>query len=104
MTGAQLTAAFRAQNIPIDVRFQADQSIRVAFSGFPAAATVTATIEDGKLVLRPVNKVFKRFSFALTLPELVPGLTYRSITFDGNLGTLAFTMADATFAVNGSAG
>jgi hypothetical protein len=102
MTSSQLSDAFHQQGIPVNVRFEDDGTVRVSASQFPATAAVSATIEDGVLVLRPTNPLFKRFSFPLTLPELVPGMTYTDIAFDGTLGTLSFRLKDATFSVPGS--
>jgi hypothetical protein len=102
MTAQQLTDAFHAQGVPLDVRFLSDGTVRVSASQFPGSVVVNATIDHGALVLRPVRKPFDRFSFTLSLPPLVPGLTYTAIDFDGTLGTLAFTMKDATFSVPAS--
>jgi len=102
MTSKQLSDAFHQQGIPINVKFLEDGTVRISASQFPATATVDATIEDGKLVLRPTKEPFSRFSFGLTLPQLVPGMTYRAVTFNGALGTLAFRLDDATFSVPAS--
>ncbi len=102
LTDGQLTDAFHAQGLPIDVRFLSDGTVRVSASQFPGSVVVSATVDHGALVLRPVRKPFDRFSFTLGLPPLVPGLTYTAIDFDGTLGTLAFTMKDATFSVPAS--
>ncbi len=99
MTQFQLTDAFQAQGVPITVQFTADGNVRVEAARLPVAATVTATIEEGKLVLRPTNPLFKSISFAISLPELVPGLTYRSVRFEDQLGTLRFTLRNAPFEV-----
>jgi hypothetical protein len=102
MTSKQLSDAFHQQGIPVNVRFQEDGTVRISASQFPATASVEATIEDGKLVLRPTNPLLHRFSFPLTLPQLVPGLTYTDIRFGGTLGTLSFRLKDATFSVPAS--
>ncbi|HEY7281210.1 MAG TPA: DUF2993 domain-containing protein [Actinomycetota bacterium] len=102
MTAQQLTDAFRAQGVPISVRFLSDGTVRVSASRFPGSVVIGATIEHGDLVLRPVRKPFDRFSFTLNLPPLLPGLTYTAIDFDGTLGTLSFKLNDATFSVPAS--
>ena len=102
MTAKQLTDAFHAQGIPVDIRFQSDGTVRVAASRFPVAVIVEATIEQGELVLRPSNPVFRKISFSLSLPELVPGLTYTAVVFGETEGTLTFQLKDAAFAVPGS--
>jgi hypothetical protein len=102
MTAAQLTDAFHAQGIPVEVRFLSDGTVRIGASQFPGSVVVNATVDHGALVLRPVRKPFDRFSFTLNLPPLVPGLTYTAIEFDGTLGTLAFKMKDASFSVPAS--
>jgi len=102
MTSKQLSDAFHQQGVPINVRFLDDGSVRISASQFPATATVNATIEDAKLVLRPTKEPFNRFSFGLSLPQLVPGMTYTGVTFDPALGTLAFRLDDATFSVPAS--
>jgi hypothetical protein len=99
MTASQISDAFHQQGIPVNVRFEDDGTVRVSASQFPATARVSATIENGVLILRPVNPLLKRFSFPLTLPGLVPGLTYTGIGFDGTLATLEFGLKDATFAI-----
>jgi hypothetical protein len=103
MTASQLSDAFHNQGIPVNVRFDpSDGSVRVSASQFPASAKVDATIEDGRLVLRPTKVPFNRFSFPLTLPEFVPGMTYTDIAFDGTLATLSFRLKNSTFSVPGS--
>jgi hypothetical protein len=102
MTADQLTDAFNAQGIPINIRFDADGVLRVSASRLPVSATISATIESGDLVLRPTNPLFSKISFALDLPEFVPGLTYEKITFDDELGVLEFSLKDAAFTVPAS--
>jgi hypothetical protein len=103
MTEQQLTDAFQAQGIPITLFFTAEGALRVQAAQFQGlSATVAATIEHGDLVLRPTNPLFKRISFTLDVPELVPGMTYESITFDPPFGELTFSLKDATFEVNAS--
>lgn len=102
MTSQQISDAFHSQGIPVNVRFEDDGTVRVSASQFPATALVDATIEGGKLVLRPANPLLHRFSFPLTLPELVPGLTYSSIRFDGTLATLVVRLKDSSFEVPAS--
>lgn len=103
MTASQLSDAFHSQGIPVNVRFESDGTVRVSASQFPATARVNAEINDGVLVLRPANPDLKRYSFPLTLPQFVPGMTYTGVTFDGTLGTLAFRLQDASFSVPGGA-
>ncbi len=104
MTDVQLTKAFQDQGVPIVVRFDPEGNVRVASARLPVSVTVTvqAAIEEGRLVLRPTR--FKNISFAVSLPQLVPGMTYRSVAFDDRLGTLRFTLNDATFAVGQPSG
>ncbi len=96
MTDQQLTDAFQDQGVPVNVRFTPDGNVKVGASRFPVAVTVNATIHKSDLVLRALKN---RFSFTLDLPELVPGMTYRSISFSGNLGVLSFGLRHATFPV-----
>ena len=104
MTADQLTDAFRAQGVPIDIRFTPEGDVRVAASQLEASAVIAATIEQGDLVLRPTNPILQRLhiAFTLDLPEFIPGLTYESITFEDDLGVLQFKLKDAAFSVPGS--
>jgi hypothetical protein len=102
MTAEQLTEAFKAQGVPIEVRFTPEGDVRVAASRFPVAATVAATIENGDLVLHPTNPLFRKISFTLDLPEFVPGVTYTKIVFQGDQFQLSFDLNDAQFAVSGT--
>jgi hypothetical protein len=99
MTDQQLTDAFHVQGVPVNVRFTPEGDVRVSASRFPASLLVQATIEKGDLLLRPKNPLFSKISFTLNVPELVQGLTYRSVTFTDNLGVLAFDLRNATFPV-----
>jgi hypothetical protein len=99
MTDQQLTDAFRVQGAPVNVRFTPEGNVKLSASRFPVAVTVNATIRGGRLVLHPANPAFSRIAFTLDLPKLVQGLTYRSITFTGNLGVLSFGLRDAGFPV-----
>jgi hypothetical protein len=103
MTDQQLTDAFRVQGVPLNVRFTPDGAVKVSASRFPVAVTVNATIRHGDLVLRPANPAFSSIAFTLDLPELVRGLTYRSISFSGNVGVLSFGLRNATFPVTQTA-
>src|SRR5205823_2508253 len=86
MTDQQVTDAFQAQGVPVTVHFTPDGNVRVGASRFPVAVQVNTAIHDGKLVLRPT--AFNGISFTLDLPQVVPGMTYRSISFSGNIGVL----------------
>jgi hypothetical protein len=105
MTAEELTNAFRAQGVPLTVRFTPEGDVRVAASRLEGVfAVVGASVEHGDLVLRPTNPVFKKLhvSFTLDLPEIVPGLTYTKIEFVENLGVLSFDLKDASFSVGTS--
>jgi hypothetical protein len=99
MTDQQLTDAFQTQGVPVNVRFTPEGNVKVGASRFPVAVTVNATIHGGNLVLRPASQALRRIAFTLDLPELVRGLTYRSISFTGNIGVLSFGLRHATFPV-----
>jgi LmeA-like phospholipid-binding len=101
MTDVQLTEAFQDQGVPIEIRFTPDGAVRVAAQKLPISVKVLATIEHGELVLRPstTNPVLSRISFSLRLPELVPGIVYRAITFTEQSGELRFTLRNVDFPV-----
>ncbi len=93
MTGDDITAALRAQGFEGTVKL-ADGQVRLKAGSLPGEVTVEPSIEDGSLVLRsgPV-------SVSLDLPEVVPGLTYRDVRIEGDIGELLFTVSNVTFVV-----
>ncbi|MDP9343827.1 MAG: DUF2993 domain-containing protein [Actinomycetota bacterium] len=93
MTGADITEALRSQGVPVTVRL-AGGEVRVSGDSVPGEVAVQPAIENGSLVLRSGG-----VSVSLKLPEVVPGLTYRGVRIDGDLGELLFTVSNVTFIV-----
>ena len=56
--------------------------------------TVQPSIGNGSLVLSAGG-----VNVSLNLPEVVPGLTYRDVRIDGDVGQLEFTVSNVEFVV-----
>jgi hypothetical protein len=93
MTGSDITEALRGQGVDVTVQL-ADGQVRLSGDSVPGEVTVQPSIENGELVLRSGG-----VSVSLKLPEVVPGLTYRGVKLDGDVGELLFTVSNVTFVV-----
>jgi hypothetical protein len=93
MTGADLTDALRNQGVDVTVQIS-DGRVMVSGGGLPGTVTVQPSIQDGALVLSSGGG-----SVSLKLPEVVPGLTYRDVRIDGDVGELVFTVSNVEFLV-----
>jgi LmeA-like phospholipid-binding len=98
MTDRQLTDAFRARGIPVTVRFT-EGAVKVSTESLPTQAKAAFAIEEGNLVLRPVEPALP-VSFALDLPEFIPGMTYGELRFGEGRGRLGFDLRDVNFEVS----
>jgi LmeA-like phospholipid-binding len=96
MTDADITGAFRRQGIDVAVRLSGGL-VHVSSDRIPGAeATATARIEDGRLILRPTQVPV---DFALDLPQLAPGVTYREVRIREGTGELLLDIHDARLPV-----
>jgi hypothetical protein len=102
MTDEQLTAAFRSQGVPVDVRFE-QGVVRVSSDLFPGSLGARVAIEGGNLVVTPADVPIP-VSFTLDLPEFLEGLTYTSVDVRDGIGTLRFDLRDVEFRVDASRG
>jgi hypothetical protein len=96
MTDRDLTAAFHRQGIPVTIRFSGGL-IRVSADRLPAEVDATASIEGGSLVIRPTAVALR---FPLDLPELGPGIRYRSVSIGDSEVRLFLGIDHARLAVS----
>ena len=100
VTDLQLTRAFQSQGVRVRVRFTSKDRVRVAGLGLPGPMTVVPSIAQGALVLAPANPdASGNTAFRIRLPQLVDGLTYRSLSIRDGVGVLLFDIRDARFPV-----
>ncbi len=97
MTGPDLTAAFRAQGIPV--------SVRLVPGGVTLSSDVIRTEVEAQLALvgqsievRPAN-IEVPFALSLELPPFLRGLEYTGLRIDGSEALLSFRLRDVTLAL-----
>ena len=100
MSGADATAALRANGIPASVGFRGGRA-HVRSTEVPGEVTAKVSLQGGSLVLRPTGLPVP-VSFSFRLPQVVPGLRYRSVTVAGGTLVLTFSLSDARFVIPAS--
>ncbi len=95
LSGEDVTAALRNNDIPVSVRFEAG---RAFVSAEPLIGDVAAnvSVEDGQIVLRPDVPLLGSL-ISVRLPPILPGVRYTSVTLENEQAALSFDLTDTTF-------
>jgi len=97
LTGADVTKALRARGAPsgITVKLDGDHAV-IGSDQIGLGIAVSVTLDGHTLVLRPLGSSIG--SFHISLPTIVPGLSYRAVEIRDSLAVLSLALAHASIA------
>ena len=87
------TGSIRDQGVDVTVQLS-DGRVTLSGGGLPGSVTVQPSIQSGSLVMEANGA-----NVSLKLPQVVPGVEYRDVHVDGDVGELDFTVSHVEFVV-----